>query len=223
MNMYKISKGQLIVLWVFGALVWLWSIVDLGGYDPSGLALPLFFVVPGGLIFYTLGWRNQQPKKIETKKEEKKTAQIPSVPQKELKGLGGWLSLVAIGLLVTPLLLGSSMIEVWSLLSEGGLNSDVSSLLWFELLLNGVLVCFILYLIFLFSKERKEFPRLYILYLASSAIVVLTDFAWANSIPGLAGVEEVADPTQVGRALVTGTVWTLYMLMSKRVKNTFVK
>lgn len=58
-NFYSITKGQLVVMWVFGIIGALFSIVsaDEGG-DPIfgllGLGI-LFFV-----FFYTIGWRTNK-------------------------------------------------------------------------------------------------------------------------------------------------------------------
>lgn len=70
-SIYAISKGQLITLWVFGALVWWWAIN--GSCNWYAQCLPLLnqqvslnlvdalaFTIPFILIFYTIGWYNHK-------------------------------------------------------------------------------------------------------------------------------------------------------------------
>ena len=64
MKIYNITRGQLITLWVFGFFLWVWSLSDATGWDPSVLGQILCFIIPAVLIFYTIGWRNYQ--KIKT-------------------------------------------------------------------------------------------------------------------------------------------------------------
>ncbi|MBD3311610.1 MAG: hypothetical protein GF349_03900 [Candidatus Magasanikbacteria bacterium] len=57
MNLYKISYGQLVTIWIFGIFFWLGDIlVVLDSYSPSGIALVLILLIPSLLIFYTIGW-----------------------------------------------------------------------------------------------------------------------------------------------------------------------
>ena len=61
--MYQISKGQLITIWVFGILFLLGDLISIANaYSPSGFSLSLLLFVPGALIFYSIGWKNQNGK-----------------------------------------------------------------------------------------------------------------------------------------------------------------
>ena len=53
-NIYKITKGQLITIWIFGVIGFLVS-VDQADY--SSFATFLSILIPALLIFYTIGWR----------------------------------------------------------------------------------------------------------------------------------------------------------------------
>ena len=57
-SIYSISKGQLITLWVFGAIGWFftWESVDYG----HEVGTFFFVLIPFVLIFITLGWRNHK-------------------------------------------------------------------------------------------------------------------------------------------------------------------
>jgi len=69
---YDMTRGQLVTLWIFGALVWFWAIGELGDYSPSSFAGPLFFLIPAALIFYTIGWSSTHRKDLipEIKKDQ---------------------------------------------------------------------------------------------------------------------------------------------------------
>jgi len=59
-NMYNITKGQLIVVWIAGIIVelFLLFIIDTT-YPNSEPHLFLFLMIPFILIFYTLGWKSR--------------------------------------------------------------------------------------------------------------------------------------------------------------------
>ena len=62
MNIYNITIGQLITLWVLGFFVWLAVVNNLdNAHDLRSIDL-LFVFIPALLIFYTLGWRNNRNK-----------------------------------------------------------------------------------------------------------------------------------------------------------------
>jgi hypothetical protein len=54
---YKISLGQLIVLWLFGISFTYISLLSSDQYDSPFLTFSFVFT-PFFLVFYTLGWRN---------------------------------------------------------------------------------------------------------------------------------------------------------------------
>ena len=60
-GIYSITKGQLITLWFFGTIGWLFAGLVLLNEIIS--ALLYIFLIPFILIFYTIGWRNSKKKK----------------------------------------------------------------------------------------------------------------------------------------------------------------
>lgn len=78
-NIYKITKGQLISLWVFGVIGWLYT---LDSYSDLSGFLSIF--IPAILVFYTIGWRYQNKKSgIETESKDFK-AKISEINFKKL-------------------------------------------------------------------------------------------------------------------------------------------
>lgn len=63
-NLYKITKGQLISLWVFSVIGWF---IALSESSYSGFATFLSVFIPMIIIFYTIGWKSSN-KKDETEK-----------------------------------------------------------------------------------------------------------------------------------------------------------
>ncbi len=70
--MYNITRGQLITIWVFGLFSWIFTFYQATDSYSSikGFWGILAFVIPGALIFYTIGWRNYK-KRASQNKEEK--------------------------------------------------------------------------------------------------------------------------------------------------------
>lgn len=153
----------------------------------------------------------------------------------ELKGLRGWLVLVGIGVVITPisLLVTNILIfqpiftdGIWDALTTSG--SEAYNPLWGPLLIgeimyNSVMVAVSVYLIYLFFSKSYLFPKFYIGIVIISLIFILFD-AWLVSF--VLPDEPIfdADTTkEFIRILVGGLIWVPYMLVSKRVKATFVE
>ena len=49
MKYYNITIGQLITLWVFGAIAWFAALLS--------LSIIFLLIIPAFLVFYTIGWR----------------------------------------------------------------------------------------------------------------------------------------------------------------------
>ena len=159
------------------------------------------------------------------------------------QGLGGWLTLVGIGLFVGPIhmlfTLGPDFLEtfspeVWPGLTEPGsglYHPSWAALLITELAGNTLLFLVRIYLIFLFFSQKKLFPRLFVIVMMVTPVFIYLDALWAtriiNEVMGALGEapDEVLDPDTMGelsRALIYLCIWGPYMKISKRVKNTFI-
>lgn len=64
-SIYNLSGGQLIVLWVFGGIIWLWLFNENSkwAYNPPDYFFFLMVIIPAVLAFYTIGWINHRNKK----------------------------------------------------------------------------------------------------------------------------------------------------------------
>ncbi len=152
-----------------------------------------------------------------------------------LKGLGGWLILVGIGVVLGPI---RSLLETvplfYSLFADGtfSLLTDPDSNAYIpfigayiigEVISNSIIILASLYLIYLFFSKHYLFPKFYIGVVVATLAVIFID-AWIGTLffPNEPLMnEEVA--REFIRTLVVAMIWIPYMLVSKRVKLTFVE
>ncbi len=153
----------------------------------------------------------------------------------ELKGLSGWLILVGLGVVMSPIRLLVAYVPIYKPIFEDGTwealttvgseayNPYLGALLIGEVAFNSIMVVVSLYLIFLFFSKHYLFPKVYIGIVAVSLIFIPLD-AWlvTKIFPG----EPMFDSEttkEFMRVLIGGLIWVPYMLISKRVRATFVE
>jgi hypothetical protein len=155
---------------------------------------------------------------------------------KQYDSIRGWLILVAIVVVVTPIRLlvvvGKSSVQffsgnTWEVLTTPGAelyHPLLAPILIFELIGNAFLVCFSIILAVYFFQKRKIVPKMIIVFLLSSLIIVAVDYFAYNLIPTLAN--QNALKTESAKGLVKTLIYSLilgpYFLLSKRVKGTFI-
>jgi len=148
-------------------------------------------------------------------------------------GIGGWLILPVIGMFVFPVRVAAILVTDYWPLFERGIwanlttpGSPVYHPLWapvilYEIACNGAFLLFdLVLLILLFSKSRR-FPMAFVVFALLNVFFILSDAALAWQIPAVAarGLEGAAG--EIARSLVVAAIWVPYMLVSKRVRNTF--
>lgn len=154
---------------------------------------------------------------------------------KNLEGLGGWLILVGLGLVIAPLRMLFEYVPLYvglfddgtfALLSTPGTadyNVYFAPLIYAEIVINSALVCAWLVAGVLFFTRRRLFPRLYVGILLITPIFITAD-AYAFLL--VAPDEPVFDPAtslELMRAVIPALIWVPYMRVSKRVRATFVR
>ncbi len=154
---------------------------------------------------------------------------------KELKGLGGWLILICLALIITPLHLMFSLFNdfapillenYWEILTTPG--TEAYHYLWgpliiSELITNSVLIVFSLYLLFLYFTKSYRFPKLMIIFYILNLFILVGDYIFANMIPEIANDTNLETVREILSTVAATLIWIPYLLKSKRVKNTFVK
>tara|TARA_Y100000034_G_C6877323_1_gene401451 strand:- start:146 stop:523 length:378 start_codon:yes stop_codon:yes gene_type:complete len=123
--------------------------------------------------------------------------------KEELKGIGGWLIIPTIGLLLSILAYG-----IFTILDAFEISSSMDFLL---VLLMGAFTGIIFYTLRLEFKESKRFPKWYIFYL------------WLGILMGIIISLEDIDYISISSSVFFAVIWTWYIKVSKRVKNTFVE
>jgi len=157
-----------------------------------------------------------------------------SVDNPDLKGLGGWLVIVCLGLIYTLFTAVTSVYSDGVMFFNGTVESmsgiqGYAAALGFELLAFVILTILVIYILFLFFKKKKSFPRFFIYYVIFLAAYGLIDLFLLNSLNFPDSIKQtmqsVINETSVtvGRSFVFALIWGFYMKKSERVKLTFTK
>lgn len=154
--------------------------------------------------------------------------------KEKLNGISGWLILVAIGIIFSPVRLAVLVLPLylniftdgtWEILTTSG--SEAYSPFWAPILITELAVnigqiLLWIYVAIIFFSKKSIFPKVYIgALLFSVAFVIIDAFAVKLVLPN----EPIFDSEttkELARSLVASVIWIPYMLMSKRVKATFV-
>ena len=144
----------------------------------------------------------------------------------DLNRIGGWLILVAIGLVLSPFVCVETIITDYPILTGGEYQSalqehaSLATLVTIEIAVNAVFIVGLLCLNFLFFTKRKIFPKWMIVYLVAQIFLsVLDQTAAAIVVSSAAALTMIAG---LARPLLAALIWIPYFSTSKRVKATFV-
>ena len=156
----------------------------------------------------------------------------PALTDPTLRGIRGWLFLVALHLITTPFVLVYGFsdllplfdVATWNLVTQPGgvlYHPLLTPVLLMELALNTLWIAFSLMLPVLFFQRRRSFPRVYIIYLIATFAFIALDTLMTAAIPTLTtSPEDIKQVVQMGFA---ATIWSLYFAKSDRVEATFTE
>jgi uncharacterized membrane protein len=136
-------------------------------------------------------------------------------------GIEGWLVLPSIGIVA------GFLVNIGEIVQYMNLDQDSipKSLIDFGLFKNTALAIMIFVLGFFFYKKKKQTPSLFIGYLIISSLLTIIEVNQIDS--ALSSMKSLSKNNSLGTEVVrdiAGTIfWSMYFLISKRVKNTFVK
>jgi hypothetical protein len=139
------------------------------------------------------------------------------------RGIGGWLILPAIGTVISVGLSGYAALQsILTLQGVAGksLPAGLLAFIWVELACQVAIGVGWIYAIVLLVKHKRQFPRAFIALLAISLLFNILDIIVAAS-----AYNAPADPNDIRtivRSVLALAIWAPYMLVSKRVRNTFV-
>ena len=147
------------------------------------------------------------------------------------EGIGGWLILPTIGLVLTPLQ-GLMQLSEYAGLGENFqfLTSAQGAFVILEIIGNvAITLALPVFLLYLLFNKRRAFPRVYVIWAAANLLFIIVDLIAAKALFGeafeAAGMELLDRETvqAILRAIVLVALWVPYMLNSRRVRNTFVR
>lgn len=145
---------------------------------------------------------------------------------KKYDSIGGWLILLAIGLVFLPLRIISEIANVNKVLENRELLSAFPKLetyLHNSTIVNYLLLAFSIYILYVFFKKQALFPKLFIGYLVLGIVTTVVDASIASSIFGKEIDISVDILKEIFTSILGAAIWIPYMLMSKRVKGTFIQ
>jgi transglutaminase-like putative cysteine protease len=149
---------------------------------------------------------------------------------KHLEGLGGWLTVICILLVIGIVAKCGYIVRTWPVYSLGSwqaltmpgspeYNSMWAPTLIFGLLFNLGMTIYTVFLLILFFKKRRLFPTLFVLFLTVQFLGVALDSALIHMVKGT-DAKAFTNPV----AMILGAlIWGSYIQNSRRVKATFVR
>ena len=136
-----------------------------------------------------------------------------------LQGISGWLILIAISLILTPLVVARNAISTdLPVLSRGTLVGSLVGLLF--LMKDMAVLSATIMLNWLFYSKRRIFPKLMIAFHLGMLGVHLLEHVARAALSPQSAVPLLSRP--VLASLISCAVWIPYLLISRRVKATFV-
>ncbi|SEP09798.1 Protein of unknown function [Rhodospirillales bacterium URHD0017] len=144
---------------------------------------------------------------------------------KEYKGINGWLVLVALGQVVGPVRLIASLYEYYNQPDIGASFQAFPMLVGIEALMNTGYVALMLACTICFFQKRSIFPKLFIWEVVLGPALILLDALMVMAMLPSTNLDKLIDAEtakDVGRSVGVAVIWIPYMLVSKRVKATFV-
>jgi hypothetical protein len=180
-------------------------------------------------------YEKQEDVEVTQNQEENQEVQFEPVQEQptagqplrnEPYGIGGWLIVVLIGLIITTVRLSYfSLTEILPLFSTIDSLGDptLTVLLTIEFIANIFFSTAALILIILMFVKHRLFPKLMIGFYVINLVFIITDLLLASSSEIIQ--QNGVDPSsykELIRTIVGAFVWIPYFLVSKRVKNTFI-
>lgn len=158
----------------------------------------------------------------------------PQISQNAIQGIGGWLILPLIGLVLTPLrnlvdlpeLFPTFEADTWRALTTAGFESYHP--LWgptivFELVFILFLIIFPIYVLWRVIQKSSKAPKLFIILLVVTFVAQIIDTIAISVLAQQFSEIDAGDNfRELTRSFFGVLIWVPYFLKSERVKNTFI-
>jgi len=159
-----------------------------------------------------IGWLRREPTMTKT------------YNMNNLKGIGGWLVLVAIGVIAGPIHALNNFSEYPSLIAGENfqlIDFSFKAFVWSEAVFFALMILVTVYVAFLFFKKRREFPSWFVGTLTAYIAFTLFDAVYAAWL-----MPEMPISDSLGiifGQMIQAAIWIPYMFKSERVRLTFVE
>jgi hypothetical protein len=157
-----------------------------------------------------------------------------SPPDPHLNGLGGWLILLGLSLIVSVLWRVHILIKTSAVFSlqnwhaytdptSATYNSMAAPVLLYELFTQLATIVFLILVLVFFFQKRKMFPALFIIFLSVQFVTIALDHVLAKGLRfnGTVAGGHASPVQSIPQLLFPIIIWGLYFRRSKRVKSTF--
>lgn len=150
------------------------------------------------------------------------------------KSIGGWLTLMGIGIWLGPIVAIIQIINgyssvfkdnVWaSLTTKGSLYyiEYYAPTLIIELIINSIFICFSFYLIHLFINKKIKFKKYYTIFAILTPIFILSDAVIVNAIMNTNELFNKEGLNSFIKSIIAACIWIPYIWQSKRSEKTFI-
>jgi hypothetical protein len=154
-----------------------------------------------------------------------------AIPADEPVGIGGWLVLLAIGVCFQPVFVLASTPDTVAVFDPEILGGLVlgpdGQVLWSNLCyvcvgvagFAAMLVGAVLQIAVFFMRRRSFVP----VFITLRAIDLAAGGAWVLVTSSVTGAPQLTEIPRLTGASISAVLWTLYVLRSRRVRNTFVR
>ena len=150
-----------------------------------------------------------------------------SYPKEGPSGIGGWLILHAIALVVQPFMSLKFIVNTYKYIGSAHFLKVAQhfksyyAFSWFTIIACVVLITFLIYVAIQFFNKKKNTPKLYVALILSFTCFALTKFIW-TMVEGSPFGFRLMQVTGLLPSIGSCAIWIPYFIVSKRVKNTFV-
>jgi len=163
-----------------------------------------------------------------------KNADVLDEKKNDLDGIKGWLILVGIGIVFSPIRLGFTLIQTFTpMMKDGSWEKattvgsldyvpNFQALIITEISFNLCVMIASIYLIYLFTKKSEDFPKLFILIGIISTLAIPLDSYLTTLVFNEMEVFDKETLKEFMKAVLGYFIWIPYMLISERVKHTFI-
>lgn len=150
------------------------------------------------------------------------------------KSIGGWLTLLGIGIWLGPFISGAKILSgyssllkdnAWELLTTKGSLYYIeyyAPTLIIELIINFIFISFSFYLIYLFTTKKFKFKKYYTIIAILTPIFILSD---AIVVKEIMNTKELFDKESLNdfiKSIIGTCIWVPYIWSSKRSAKTFI-